>query len=312
MLRGIWNSSFHVGNSFKKSLLRWGALNLAVSACLISTAVSENGSPSRVTAAKAITIAIVDTGIDIRHPFIADNIWKNSGEVGIDSLGRDKSSNGIDDDNNGYVDDVYGWNFANNSNDITDDDGHGTHIAGSIKQTVHKVNPFTPFKLMPIKYFNSKNGTNHKEAFIQSLKYAIDAGVSIINISGGGGRFDEREFALLRKARDKGILVVAAAGNKSKDSSFGQFFPAAYELSNVISVAATDSSGILLDTSNINQTRENALMPGQKIFSTLPRNRFGFKTGSSQAAAIYTGHYIVRVALQAVQPGFDGMSASAM
>lgn len=292
-----------VKNFFKLSLIHWGSINLSVALCLFSTAVSENVTPSQTTNAKSITIAIVDTGIDIRHPFIAENIWRNPGEVGVDSMGRPKESNGIDDDNNGFVDDVYGWNFAANSNDIGDSDGHGTHIAGSIKQTIYRENPYAPFKLMPLKYFMPKNGGNHKEAFIQSLKYAIDAGVNIINISGGGRRFEEREYTLLQKARDKGIIVVAAAGNKSKESGFDKFFPAAYELSNVISVAATDAAGILLATSNINEARINALVPGHKIFSTLPQNQFGFKTGSSQAAAIYTGHYVANLALKSLTAG---------
>lgn len=276
---------------------------MAAVVCLFSTAVSENVLPSQTSNAKPITIAVVDTGVDIRHPFIADNIWKNSGETGLDSMGRPKETNGIDDDNNGFIDDVHGWNFATNTNDIRDRDGHGTHIAGSIKQTIYRENPFAPFRLMPLKYFVSKNGKNSKDAFIQSLKYAIDAGVNIINISGGGRNFEEREYALLQKARDKGILVIAAAGNKAKDRAFDKFFPAAYDLSNVISVAATDAAGVLLATSNINEMRTNVFMPGDKIFSTLPQNQFGFKTGSSQAAAIYTGHYVATLALKAIKAG---------
>ncbi len=296
-----WGSLFRWGFQSCHLWARWGYINVLVGVCLFSTAVSDNVTPQNTTDTSPITIAVIDTGIDVRHSFISDNIWKNPGESGLDDLGRPKESNGIDDDQNGFVDDVYGWNFAHNSSDVRDTDGHGTHIAGSIKQTIYRENPYAPFKLMALKYFGSKKGVNHKEAFIRSLKYAIDAGVQIINISGGGSHFEEREFTLLKKAMDKGILVVAAAGNKSIGRGFDNFFPAAYDLPNVISVAATDAAGALLATSNVNETRTNAFMPGYRIHSTLPQNQFGFKTGSSQAAAIYTGHYVATVAMKAFQ-----------
>ncbi len=114
----------------------------------------------------------------------------------------------------------------------------------------------------------------------------------------GGRTYEKAEYELLQEARDRGIIIIAAAGNKPKDSEFGDFFPAAYNLANVISVVATDEMGTLLATSNLNEYRENIFVPGQKILSALPENQFGFRTGSSQAAAIYTGHYIATRASQ--------------
>lgn len=277
-----------------QSLWRWSVINIVITGVLFSPAISQNVHAQKTPSSHSFTIAVIDTGIDIKHSFIEDNIWTNPGEVGLDALGRQKATNGIDDDKNGYVDDVHGWNFIGNNKDIRDFNGHGTHIAGSIKKTIYRENPYAPFKMMALKYYSKSDEGDHKKAFINALEYAIHAGADIINISGGGNAYDKREFDLLEKARARGILVVAAAGNKKIENAYGEFFPAAYHLSNVISVVATSESGEMLATSNLNEGRENVYMPGQKIWSTLPENKFGYKTGSSQAAAIYTGHYIAQ------------------
>lgn len=282
--KGIWGSS----------LWRWLAINVIIGFVLFSPAISQNVHSQKTSAARSFTVAVIDTGMDVRHSFISDNIWTNPGEVGLDAYGRSKATNGVDDDGNGFVDDVHGWNFIDSNNDIRDFNGHGTHIAGSIKKTIYRENPYAPFKMMALKYFSTSDECDHKKAFIHAIEYAINAGVDIINISGGGNSYDRREFDLLEKARARGILVVAAAGNKKSENAYGEFFPAAYQLSNVISVVATTDSGEMLATSNLNEGRENVYMPGQRIWSTLPENKFGYKTGSSQAAAIYTGHYIAR------------------
>lgn len=242
---------------------------------------------------KVIKIAIIDTGADIDHEFIKDNLWLNMGEVGVDENGVDRSNNGIDDDLNGYTDDLYGWDFAKNTADVSDNDGHGTHIAGVIKSAIAKNASFSKYDFMILKYYDNKHSSlrsNHN-TFLEALRYAINMGADIINISGGGHHRNTEELRVLTEAQEQGILVVAAAGNKNKRNKGNKaFYPAAYKLPNIISVVATDDNGHILRTSNLNVMKANRFAVGEKIYSSLPGNRFGFRTGSSQAAANITGY----------------------
>ncbi len=233
-----------------------------------------------------IKIAIIDTGTDLTHPYLYKNIWTNQGESGFDSYGQARATNGVDDDHNGYIDDVHGWNFAQQNKNLADQDGHGTHIAGVIKEATTKIKA----EFIIIKYYNtSSDPGQYNDSFLNSLKYAIQVNANIINISGGGRRFSSEELAVFKQAAEKKIIVVAAAGNKSTDSNDFLFYPAAYKLPNILSVVATDESGKKLATSNINKDKLNIFEYGEKIYSCLPGNNFGYKTGSSQAAAAVTG-----------------------
>lgn len=240
---------------------------------------------------RPLRIAIIDTGIESNHPFIKGHLWKNSGEIGVDAAGNDKSKNGIDDDGNGLVDDVHGWNFIQNNAHLGDNDGHGTHIAGVIKTAIHNTSPNTAFEFIVLKYYE-KNASSkvRTTAFIDALEYAVSAGADIINISGGGPKFSERELRILEKASQAGIAIVAAAGNKLPDQEDKTFYPAAYDLPNIFSVVATDERGKILDTSNRTTARNVIYAVGKDVWSSLPNKKFGRKTGSSQAAAVFTGH----------------------
>jgi thermitase len=246
-----------------------------------------------------INIAIIDTGIDSSHAFLQNQLWFNHGEVGIDKEGNDKAKNKIDDDGNGLVDDVNGWNFVNGSNELTDNQGHGTHIAGIIKGHINQTNPNVKFKFMVLKYFDKNTTTEQQEkAFLKALKYAIDKRVDYINISGGGYKYSEEELELLHTAQKKGISVVAAAGNKKQNRKSHNFYPAAYKLSNIYSVVATDFTGNPLETSNVNTARPNVYVPGERLYSSLPNNQFGYLTGSSQATAVLTAKLICQNPMQ--------------
>lgn len=243
---------------------------------------------------KEIIVAVIDTGVDTHHPILKENLWQNPGETGVDAFGRDIATNGIDDDGNGYVDDVYGWDFLNNKKDIVDVDGHGTHISGIIKNTIpHHLNHLK-LKFMILKYHDGKKTNSDKKgfvgrAFIKSLDYAVSQGASIINISGGGYKPNSQELFILKRAAEMGIPVVSAAGNKKIKTEDHSFYPAAYDLPNIYSVVATDGHGKVLPTSNINDNVKNYFAPGYRIFSSLPEGEYGLKTGSSQAAAYITG-----------------------
>ncbi len=239
---------------------------------------------SLVREEREITVAVIDTGLDTTHPALRHSVWKNSGEMGKDFLGRDKSSNGLDDDGNGFIDDLHGWDFVERKPLFKDLHGHGTHIAGIISSHSSRI------RILPIRYYSSK--TNGKTAIrntIQSIDYAIQMKVDIINYSSGGYGYSSEEYRAVKRARDAGILFVAAAGNDSLNSNLQKYYPAGYDLSNIISVTALDKSKRVLKSSNYGSRSVDIAAPGEAIFSTLPRGKFGKMTGTSQATAFVSG-----------------------
>lgn len=253
-----------------------------------------------------IVVAIIDTGIDVNHEDLKSNLWKNPGEVGTDSKGRDKETNGIDDDKNGYVDDVYGWNFVSNNKDLTDNHGHGTHIAGIIGAEANNgkgISGISPeVSLMVLKYYDPKvPNTDNLKNTIKSIHYAIENGAHIINYSGGGTDYSKEEYEAVRLAEQKGILFVAAAGNEQSNSDKNHYYPADYPLNNIISVTAINPSTEVLPSSNWGVETVDIAAPGQNINSTLPKNYYGLMTGTSQATAFVSG---AAVLIKANKPTF--------
>ncbi len=241
-----------------------------------------------------IVIAVIDTGIDIQHPDLKDNLWRNPGESGLDSQGRDKASNNIDDDGNGFVDDVYGWNFVASNNDLTDNHGHGTHISGIIGATGRQkggaLGVAPNVSLMTLKYYDPKApGSSNLMNTVRAIHYAIDNGAHIINYSGGGLDPSQEERKAIERAQKAGILVVAAAGNESSNSDVRKYYPADYELDNIISVTAFNQQTTVLPTSNYGVNSVHIAAPGNEIRSTLPGSRYGTMTGTSQATAFVSG-----------------------
>lgn len=224
---------------------------------------------------KKIVVAIIDTGVDIAHPGLKDNIWVNTKEI---------PDNGIDDDHNGFIDDVNGWNFVDESNKPIDNHGHGTHIAGIVKNTAPNVS------LMILKYFDPKSlSDKNLSNTVRAIDYAVQNGAQIINYSGGGFGKNPDEEAAIRRAKEKGILFVAAAGNETVNSDREKFYPADYDLSNIISVASLTQESTLVESSNFGTQTVDIAAPGKNIFSTLPNGRYGHMTGTSQATAFVTG-----------------------
>lgn len=248
-----------------------------------------------------IIVAVIDTGADIRHEDLDVNIWTNPGETGLDAKGRDKATNGIDDDGNGFVDDVHGWNFVSNNNSLTDNHGHGTHIAGIIGAKAGNgkgISGIAPeVSLMILKYFDPKvAGTDNLKNTVASIKYAVKMGAHIINYSGGGTEFSQEEHDAIVEAEKKGILFVAAAGNERSNSDKFRYYPADYGLSNIISVTAIDPSTEVLSSSNYGIETVDIAAPGQNILSLLPGNAYGMMTGTSQATAFVSGAAVLVMA----------------
>lgn len=232
---------------------------------------------------KNIIVAIIDSGVDIHHPDLKDNIWINSVEF--------KGKKGIDDDNNGFIDDIHGWNFVDNNNKVMDFHGHGTHVAGIIggQGKICKPGVAPKVSLMVLKYFDphAQGETNLKNT-VQSIKYAIQNGAHIINFSGGGPEPNNEERAAIEWAMEKNILFVTAGGNQYANIEKNPYYPASYNLPNLLSVAASDPEDKHSSFSNKGQSIL-AHAPGTKIFSTLPFGKCGFLTGTSQSTPIFTG-----------------------
>jgi subtilisin family serine protease len=229
-------------------------------------------------------VAIIDTGVDPNHPALAEHLWVNPGESGVDALGKSKSSNGIDDDSNGFVDDVHGWNFANNTNQIADSHGHGTHIAGIIAGSAPKA------KMMILKYFNPNAlGEVNQQNTLRAIEYAIQMKARIINYSAGGTDSSTKEEAAIAKAGAENILFVAAAGNERANSDYQGFYPASYNLPNIVSVTAVDSLQTILPSSNYGRNSVDLAAPGKSILSTIPGGKKAVMTGTSQATAFVSG-----------------------
>lgn len=236
---------------------------------------------------KPIIVAIIDTGCDINHPDLDRSIWNNPGETGIAPDGSDKASNGVDDDGNGFVDDAHGWDFVSNSPALMDEHGHGTHIAGIIGA---KDGVAPRVSLMILKYYDAETGgLDNLANTVRAIHYAVDMGANIINYSGGGILRNRLEEEAIKYAASKGVLVIAAAGNEGVNSDFFPFYPADYDLPNIISVGAIDRTGALLNVSNYGQGSVDIAAPGKNIYSTLPGGRYGYMTGTSQATAFVSG-----------------------
>lgn len=233
---------------------------------------------------REVVVAVIDTGADVMHPDLRSNLWTNPGETGLDEMGRDRAKNGLDDDRNGFVDDVHGWNFVADSNDLNDKHGHGTHIAGIVKGVAPKVS------VMVLKYFDpTSSGQQALASTVKAIRYAVKMKANVINYSGGGIQPSPVEEAAIKEAAAQGILVVAAAGNEHSNSDQRHYYPADYQLPNILSVTAIDSSRRVLPTSNYGERTVHLAAPGADILSALPGGAYGLMTGTSQATAFATG-----------------------
>jgi len=244
------------------------------------------GSPNTV-------VAVIDTGVDIRHPDLAANIWTNPGEV---------AGNGVDDDNNGYVDDVHGWDFFENNNSVFDgaSDMHGTHVAGTIagrgNNNVGVAGISWRAKVMPVKFLGP-NGGLVSDA-VEALDYAVANGARVSNNSWGGSGVSLALQQAIQQAGAAGHLFVAAAGNAGSDIDVSPTYPAAYPEANIVSVAAGDHNDRLATFSNYGSQGVDLAAPGVSIMSTLPGNTYGELSGTSMATPHVTGAVSLLLARQ--------------
>ncbi len=231
-------------------------------------------------------VAVLDTGVDINHPDLAPNIWMNPRET----------ANGIDDDGNGFIDDISGWDFSDNDSSPLDPNGHGTHVAGTIGAVADNglgvvgVAPHT--KLLPVRFLDA-GGTGSLFDAVRAISYVTGlkrSGVNVVAINASWGSTDSRVLdAVVREAAAAGILFVAAAGNAASNNDVTPVSPANIEAANVISVAATDAAGNLATFSNYGPQTVDVAAPGVGILSTIPGGGYGSLSGTSMAAPHVSG-----------------------
>ncbi|MFY7999268.1 MAG: S8 family serine peptidase [Candidatus Kapaibacteriota bacterium] len=240
-----------------------------------------------------IVIGIIDTGIDYAHPDLAANIFTNPGESGFDTQGRDKRSNGIDDDKNGYIDDWHGWDFVDNDNDPTDTDGHGTHCAGVIGGVINNQQGIAGIvpnvRLLPLRILRSISEPGSATIATAAIDYAVRMGVRITNNSWVGESASPLLQAAFDRAGRAGVLSITAAGNRGQNNDVSPAYPSGFDVASIVSVAALDRTNALTSFSNVGATSVDIAAPGSAILSTEPNNRYGFREGTSQAAPIVTG-----------------------
>jgi len=224
-------------------------------------------------------VGIIDSGVDYDHPDLRDNIAVNEKEI---------PDNGIDDDNNGFVDDVKGWNFYSNNNNVKDDFGHGTLVAGVIAAEINNgvgIAGITKTKIGIVKFLDS-TGRGWISAGVKALHYSINRGFEISNNSWGDYWFSDIHFDAISLAEKSGILFVASAGNNWKRNNDERpVYPANYNLPNVISVGATDSNDELAYFSNYGLRTVHLAAPGLDIISTAPEGNCEFCSPNGYASS---------------------------
>lgn len=232
-----------------------------------------------------VIVAVSDTGMDQNHPDLKNQLWTNPNEI---------PDNGIDDDQNGFVDDVHGWNFSKKNNNPFDDEkhGHGTHVSGIIgaegnnKVGITGVN--WKVSILPVKYLDG-NGRGSTQKGVETILYAANMGARVVNASWGGASKSQALTDAIEYALNKGTLVVAAAGNSSTDTDKMAHYPSGSPSLGVIAVASSASDGSLSNFSNWGETTVDIAAPGSGILSTVPNANWKQLSGTSMASPMVAG-----------------------
>ncbi|MGN0107890.1 MAG: S8 family serine peptidase [Hominilimicola sp.] len=227
-----------------------------------------------------VAVAVIDTGAMMDHPDLENNIWTNPGEIAGD---------GIDNDGNGYIDDVHGWDFYSDDNDPSDENGHGTHVSGIVSASTNNgigvASLARNAKIVPLKVFGS-DGETTSDYIYQAVLYVQKMGFTIVNNSYGGTGKSVNMLNAIKNCANS--VFVAAAGNESTNNDLTPSYPASYNSSNVIAVAATDENDDLSTFSNYGVLNVDIAAPGTAIGSTYINfsngtAAYGSGSGTSQA-----------------------------
>ncbi|MCR4411360.1 MAG: S8 family serine peptidase [Thermoguttaceae bacterium] len=309
----------------------WNLRNTGISGGLADADIDADLAWNRFTGSLGTAVAIIDTGIDYTHPDLYKNLWLNQGELppglrladtdadrlitfwdlnapsnaggvidvnangridGYDVLHDPRWSDGQDNDHNGKIDDLIGWDFVHNDNDPYDDNGHGTHVAGTIGALANNglgvagIN--WKIQMAALKTLDASGGGSTSDA-AGALDYAVRQGIRLSNNSWGSGAYSSVLASAIANARAAGHVLVAAAGNDGRNIDTSPYYPAAYRFDNVVAVASTDRYDGLSGFSNYGPTSVDLAAPGSGILSTLRGGGYGLKSGTSMAAPHVTG-----------------------
>ena len=243
----------------------------------------------RYKAKRPVVVALIDTGVEYSNPDIRDNMWVNEDE---------SPENGVDDDGNGYVDDIRGWNFYRNNNTMYsgEEDDHGTHCASTIlaasnSSAICGIAGYSNIRLMNIKALGGNEGEGTTLSIMKAIQYAEQNGALICNLSLGT---DVNDYLLYRTMKSSEMLFVTAAGNSSDPSKKGKdidvqpCYPASYSLPNILSVANINSAGQIHETSDYGKNSVDLAAPGSDILGVVSNDKLVFMTGTSMAAPMVT------------------------
>lgn len=236
-----------------------------------------------ISTGDSVIIGVIDTGVDTAHIDLLGNIWTNPGEI---------PNNGIDDDGNGYIDDIHGWDFVNWDNGPIDDNGHGTHCSGTIaavgNNAIGVAGVCWSARIMALKFLDAW-GYGYTSDAILAVEYATKMGANLTSNSWGGGSFSQALKDAIDSSGAHGMLFVAAAGNDQENNDIYPHYPCSYDLDNIISVAATDHNDNLANFSNWGLTSVDLGAPGVNIYSSIPGGSYQYMSGTSMATPHVSG-----------------------
>lgn len=279
--------------------LQWGLHNTGQTEGTAGADVNAPEAWDLAMGTREIVVAVIDTGVDYQHPDLARNMWVNEGEI---------PGNGVDDDENRFIDDVYGYNMIgsepnidpcgvpdpceNASGDPMDDNGHGTHCAGIIGAVTNNSRGLAGVcpnvTIMALKFLHKSGGGLTKDA-ISCIQYAVNNGANIMSNSWGGGGYNQSLEAAIEAAAEAGLLFIAAAGNNNSNNDTKYCYPATYDCNNIIAVLATDHDDEKASFSNYGAKSVELGAPGDSIESAWNLARYASKRGTSMACPHVAG-----------------------
>lgn len=243
-----------------------------------------------LTDASDVFVAVIDTGVDRAHADLTANMWTNPLEI---------AGNGVDDDNNGFIDDVNGWDFFDDDNDPTDTHSHGTHCAGTIGAAGNNgtgiVGVCWDVSMVGIRFLGPTGGSTSDA--IESVNYATTLGVDLTSNSWGGGGFSAALLQAIENGGSEEILFIAAAGNESVDTDVTPHYPSSYDSDTILSIAASDRNDDIASFSNWGDISVDLAAPGVTIYSTVLNGGYGNKNGTSMATPHVSGAAALLLAL---------------